>query len=152
MRLAAAILCLIAARTTQAQDCAAVLEHPSYPTLARQARISGTVAARFLVGESGSAGAVEIQGHPILAREVDRVLTKTTFPAHCRSQHLEVVIDFRLQDEPADEAHTTVSFPSPGKVEVTSNITGIICMLNSKPAGPRSRFLRFLRALAAPIQ
>jgi hypothetical protein len=41
---------------------------------------------------------------------------------------------FRLEGEPSDEAHTTVTFNGADEFIVTSNITGIICVLRSEPA------------------
>ena len=152
MRLAATILCLIAATAIKAQDCTAVLEHIDYPRLARIASVSGTVIARFPVGESGTAGPLETQGHPFLIHEVARHINNTNFPVHCREKRLDITVDFRLDGEAADKAHTTVAFPSPGHIEITSNPTGIICAMNVQTAPPPSRFRRFLRAFAAPIQ
>lgn len=151
MRLAAS-LCLFAPTATQAQDCATVLANLTYPRLARITEISGTVQAAFAVETSGTVASLETQGHPFLVHELASHIKATNFPAHCRDKRLQFTVDFRLTGEPADKARTTVAFPSPGHIEITSNPTGIICAMNVQTAPPRSRLRRFLRALAAPIQ
>lgn len=153
MRLAAAILCLLTATAIQALDCAASLEHLGYPRLARIASVSGSVQVSFTVGVSGNAGTLETQGHSLLIHDLVRQINNTNFPAHCREKRMDIAVDFLLAGEAADTAHTTVSFPSPGHIEITSNPTGIICMLTSEATPPPSRLRRLLRTFTLrPIQ
>jgi hypothetical protein len=113
-------------------DCAAAVERPAYPRLARIASIPGSVAAHFAIGSSGKAQDVQLEGHSILAKEVASAIGRTQFPAGCHSQGLDLTFEFRLEGEPSDEAKTNVVFSSPNRYIVTSNATGIICILRTE--------------------
>src|ERR1017187_3539203 len=49
-----------------------------------------------------------------------------------RSQRLDLTFEFRLEAVPSDEAKTTAVFNSPNRYIVTSNATGIICILRTE--------------------
>jgi hypothetical protein len=117
---------------SQSVKCAAALEMPAYPRLARIASISGSVAAHLAIGSSGKVEDVRLEGHSILAKEVDSAISRTKFPAECRSQRLDLTFEFRLEGVPSDEAKTTAVFNSPNRYIVTSNATGIICILRTE--------------------
>ena len=48
-------------------------------------------------------------------------------------RYLDLTFEFRLEGEPSDEAKTSVVFSGPNRYVVTSNATGIICILGAEP-------------------
>jgi hypothetical protein len=112
-------------------NCASGIEKPAYPRLARIANISGSVAAHVAVGASGKADGVRLEGHPLLAKEIDVAIRRTDFPAGCQSENLDVTFIFRLEGDPSDEAKASTVFNAPDQYIVTSNPTGIICILRA---------------------
>src|SRR5450759_1762648 len=126
--------CVSLGQTPQARSsvyCAAGIEKPAYPRLARISSISGLVTAHFTIGASGKADAVRLEGHPVLTKEIDVAIRRTEFPAGCQSENLDVTFSFRLEGEPSDEPRTSVVFNAPKEYIVTSNPTGIICILRA---------------------
>ena len=133
-------------------NCVSLIEKPAYPRLARIANISGSVSAHVAVGASGKADGVRLEGHPLLAKEIDVAVRRTEFPAGCRSQNLDVTFIFRLEGEPSDEARTSFVFNAPDQYIVTSNSTGIICILRAdvKKISNERRSRKNLMNTAAP--
>jgi outer membrane biosynthesis protein TonB len=89
------------AEPDDAANCASVLEKPAYPRLARLANISGAINTHFTVREDGRADELQLQGHPILAKEVEGAVERTHFPETCRTKTVDVTFEFRLEGEPS---------------------------------------------------
>jgi TonB family protein len=97
------------------------LMSPSYPPLARQARISGTVVAKISVSNDGKVDSVEIvSGHPLLRQAVADSLRQWTFsPQPGESREFELRCEFILDFSPsprkelAIEAFHLLIFASP---------------------------------------
>jgi TonB family protein len=80
---------------------------PTYPPLARQARISGIVRTRVRIGTDGSVQEIQIvSGHPLLVPAAMEALRQWMFVAPNREINSEVEIPFSL---PAGEVPTGMS-------------------------------------------
>jgi TonB family protein len=98
------------------------LESPTYPEVARQARIQGSVRARIRVSAAGTVIGMEIDGgHQLLKEEVERNVAKWTFRVENEST-VEVIYEFRLTPpELPYKPDVEVSFDLPSKVTIVSH-------------------------------
>jgi TonB family protein len=92
---------------------------PQYPPIAVLARLSGSVAVRVVVDQSGNVTQADAtKGHPVLKKAAREAAKKWKFeiaPAPSRTTLLE--FDFKVLPEKSDlESETT--FMPPNKVEV----------------------------------
>jgi hypothetical protein len=114
---------------------------PSYPLLARQARIQGTVRLHFDVTQDGTASnVVNDLGHPILFAGVESSLREARFDTRCEGT-LNMIYTFAFSDNVGNA--TTVKFNAPNQYVVTADVGGIICILYSTTK-PRHLLRRFL--------
>ena len=94
-------------------DCVSAVQKPAYPRLARISNISGTVIVRLRVGVTGIAEAVQLEGHPILSKEVQTAVNGTVFSEACKLRDLDITYQFRFEGEASDAPKTSVVFNPP---------------------------------------
>jgi TonB family protein len=131
-----AMLPLLIAAATQAQNptqvCIRHLVSPTrYPTIARQARIQGTVTASVRIGADGVLQQVDVAAvdpvlvaHPVLQEDAQRILSQWTFECHsCASgnpsEHL-IKFTYRLEGQDAPYDDTKVVMDLPDQVTITA--------------------------------
>jgi hypothetical protein len=109
--------------------CVRKLIVPSYPLLARQARINGDVSAVVRVNPSGSVISVsEVRGDPLLAYAVEAALKEWTFGGSTVST-IPLVFRFSFEGEARDDRLETKVFAAlPQFIEIKIN--------PPKPLGP----------------
>jgi hypothetical protein len=135
---AAVILAAVASgQGAEGSNCAESVQRPIYPRLARIARMTGEAKASFVTGREGKPAGIDVTGGALFVNVVRSAIERTTLDPSCANREVNIRYRFQLQGEPSDEAHTTVTFHAPDEFVVTSNITGIICVLTSEPGKSR---------------
>jgi TonB family protein len=127
------ILFLVLASILRGADseswCPAKLQSLDYPTLALQARISGTVHLELRVASDGSVGTVRIiTGNHILALAAQENAKGWKFmrcvlqgtDATRQDNDIQFVYDFKLVGETKSAPKTEFSYEHPNRVTITS--------------------------------
>jgi TonB family protein len=95
---------------------------PWYPPLARQARISGVVKFRALIGTDGAVKHLEvISGHPLLVPAAMQAAREWKFQAPPRELTTVLDIPFTLPADDAPQAAPSVQ-PAPQRIRVGANV------------------------------
>lgn len=103
--------------------CIEKLEMPSYPLLAQQARISGTVTVDVVLSTTGSVQDVNVRDEPNPPRAGDGVLRTPVFEAirgavfdrSCGGKTVNLVFVFELSGTSIGSPKQTVAFGSPNR-------------------------------------
>lgn len=104
---------------TTSPACIELVNRPTYPNLARIAKIQGTVRVHLVIAPDGVSTEFTRDSHSLLVREVTASLQGTEFPAVCYGSH-----DFNFKfvlEGAADEAHTSFIINPPDEYVVKSN-------------------------------
>jgi hypothetical protein len=118
---------------------------PDYPRLARLAAIQGDIRLHFVINEAGQASDVTAEGNGVLRAEALRSVAGMSFDPSCRGPQ-ELVYKFVLDGPEDDLAHTTVTSQEPNRFVITSNPTGIVCILRTE-----TRRLSWIKRLFAKL-
>jgi TonB family protein len=134
------------------------MEKPSYPGVARGYGVSGTVTARFSIGDDGKVTnavyegkqSLTPSGNETLNEEIRYILERTKFVATCRGNYL-LIYRFSLRSERSADPHTTVQFNPPNEFVIEANHDVLTCSVYSieKPSVTK-RFLSWIRRRGAP--
>src|SRR5437868_9354438 len=112
MRLLILSLALVGAASAQDSDsnlsCVERLEIPQYPSLPRQARISGNVTATATLGATGAVETKTV-GHPLLADAATKAIAASAFLKSCAGKSVIVVYDFVIDTTEKSSAPMKVS-------------------------------------------
>lgn len=95
-------------------ECGVRIRLPSYPTIARAARIAGTTVATISLTSRGRPASVEVVGaHQLLGTAVERELRASEFSASCGGRRVRLVFQFVIDGEPAEHPQSTFTFMPP---------------------------------------
>jgi TonB family protein len=98
-------------------------ELPTYPPLARQARIEGIVKVSFELAEDGTVSEVQaISGHPMLKPGAVENVRTWKFNPVSGKQHLETEFVFRVGKAVQENPRLTISLESFRRIEVVSDV------------------------------
>lgn len=83
--------------TSSELGCFENLVLPSYPPLARQARIEGTVLVEFVANRNGDAEDIKFtKGHRLLQAAVERSIKTTKLLNRCVARKIRLEFEFRV--------------------------------------------------------
>jgi hypothetical protein len=106
--------------------CVERLEIPTYPALAKQARIAGVLTASVRLGPEGSIGKISSQFVPestksvMFASAIEESLRASIFAKSCAGKQVRLVFNFVLS-EPGVSTQTTFSFGYPNQFWVVAH-------------------------------
>ena len=108
--------------------CVEKMELPSYPPIAQQARLSGTITVKILLSATGSAQDVNVQADPkasgtakdLLGPVVANVIRRAAFDPNCGGKTVSIVFVFELAGTSMGPAKQTAGFGSPNKFWIRS--------------------------------
>jgi hypothetical protein len=101
--------------------CVERLEIPTYPALAEQARITGTVIATVVLGFGSSVASISSasdhgKAHPLLIGGVEKSLRASKFANACAGKQVELIFNFVLEGTPVgSHPPQTISFAYPNQ-------------------------------------
>lgn len=116
--------------------CVGRFERPIYPPLARQASLQGTVRVHVTIGPNGVPKGT-YEGTQILVQAVQASVERTRLDPSCEGKSYDLSYRFELEGEGSLQPMTTMSFIPPAEYLISSNPTGIICILRSEIAPKR---------------
>lgn len=106
--------------------CVERLEIPTYPPLAKAARIAGALTASLTVGLDGSAQGVTLttesgtRPHPILRPSVEKSVGASSFARACAGKTVTLVFHFELGEKLTDSLQPITSFGYPNHFWITA--------------------------------
>jgi hypothetical protein len=107
--------------------CAQRIQIPSYPPLARQARLAGTLSVTVKLGNNASVDEVSAQSHlnndraqAVLLIPIENALRKSQFRRDCAGKIVTLEYDFRLTGDPSDRQMQEVEFGYPNHFWITT--------------------------------
>lgn len=107
--------------------CAEKIQMPSYPSLARQARIVGTISVTVQLGPNGTVEKISAQSHlnndraqAILLTPIEMSLRKSQFRGDCAGMLLVLEFEFRLDGDPYDRQTQEIAFGYPNRFWITA--------------------------------
>jgi hypothetical protein len=118
--------------TVSAQDptnamCAEKIQIPSFPSLARQARLSGTLSVNVKLGPSGTVDEISAQSHlnndraqAVLLIPIEKALRNSQFRRDCAGKLVILEFDFRIDGDPYDSQTQEVAFGYPNRFWITT--------------------------------
>src|SRR4051794_6704594 len=77
-------------------DCIDRLQMPTFPPLARKARVQGTINAAVVLSSQGTVQTINTKGHPLFVPAVEAVIRAASFRSDCGGKTITLVFDFRL--------------------------------------------------------
>ena len=127
MILKAALLVALLALTALASERFAIeIQGATYPLLASQARIEGTVRLKVTLSRTGAVSRAEVlSGHPVLARAAQENIMLWRFGTPCSNRDgdgsvIEFTYVFRLDGQTNARPRTIFRYEHPNKVTLTS--------------------------------
>jgi hypothetical protein len=102
--------------------CVERLPMPAYPSIARQGRIEGTVAATVLMSPRASVEKVttdftsktsSVTG--VLIRSVEDAIRSAAFRANCADKTIVLIFDFKITGQPSDSPKRSDSYGYPNR-------------------------------------
>lgn len=112
--------------TTNAM-CVENMQIPSYPPLARMARIEGTLSVTIKLGRDSAANEVSAQsrmstdnGKEILVSAIETALRKSQFRRDCAGKVVVLQFEFRFEGDPYDRQTQEISFGYPNRFRITT--------------------------------
>jgi len=93
---ALATACVLLAEPPESRCTAAHFEWPKYRPLAKQARISGTVNARVVIGPDGTVKTAAYTGHPVLVPSIQGSLAGSRPDSVCAGTEFDLFYRFVL--------------------------------------------------------
>ena len=108
-------------------SCIERLQLPSYPPLARMARIVGVVVVVVDLGEDAKVRQVVVDprtpgGHPILFAPVEYALRRAQFNPGCIDTRVTLVFEFKLEGDPYDRNQQDLAFGFPNRFYITARL------------------------------
>ena len=100
--------------------CIESLSVPRYIPIARQARLTGMIEARILIGIDGTTTRT-ITGnvHELLLEIVRKSLASSKFHTRCRNVEVKLLFDFQIKGEPTSATnYDVISFSYPNRFTV----------------------------------
>ena len=132
MRFVLALMLLVSTASAQNQGGAISPQHmelPSvYPTVARAARLQGTITVNLTISENGevvAAQATSSDAHPLLQREAEKLSRRWKFTClNCAKESTHpysLVFSYRLEGKESQYTDTGIAVDWPNRVTVTAN-------------------------------
>ncbi len=109
--------------------CVERLEIPTYPILAKQARIAGAITANLTVRANGSAQSVTLTTesgtrlHPILRPSVEESVGASSFAKACAGKTVTLVFHFEIDEKLSVKQQPVASFGYPNHFWITAPST-----------------------------
>ena len=107
--------------------CVEKFQIPSYPQLARQARLVGTLSVTVRLGSDGAVEKISAQSHlnndgaqAILLSPIEASLRKSQFRRDCAGQELVIEFEFRITGDPYDRQTQEAAFGYPNRFWITA--------------------------------
>ena len=108
--------------------CLENVRFPSYPPLARQARLQGTLVVTVSLGRDATVETVSAEAHlnndrakSVLLTPIEIVLKKSSqFRRDCGGKQVVLVYEFRLTGDPYDGQQQEIAFGYPNRFWITS--------------------------------
>jgi len=102
-------------------ECGVRIRLPSYPTIARAARIAGKVTAVVSLADDGRPAGIEVAGaHPLLRTAVEKELRSSEFSSTCGGRQVRLVFEFLIVGEPVEHPQSTFVFMPPNRFAVST--------------------------------
>ena len=100
--------------------CIESLEVPKYPTLARSARLAGSVHVDAVIAHS-SATQITVEGaHRILQEAVERSMSNSEFSSSCDKKEIHLIFTFKIEGSQTESYDTgAVKFRWPNEFTIT---------------------------------
>ncbi len=123
---------LMFAQNSQTVTVKAMEPSAQYPTLARYARLQGTVSVHLKISADGQVIGAEaittdqvLKDHPLLQSETVKLVKRWTFQCDgCKPdseyEHI-LVFTYRILGKPDSQVHTKITIDSPDHLTITSN-------------------------------
>jgi hypothetical protein len=96
-------------------SCIDRLQMPTFPALARKARVQGTINAVVVLSPQGSVQTMNTKGHPLLVPSVEDIIRTAKFRSDCGGKTVTLVFDFRLAGSGSQQPMQSVSFGAPNR-------------------------------------
>ncbi len=107
--------------------CAERIEIPSFPMLARQARLSGTLSVKVKLGPNGAVAEVSAESQlnndraqPVLLTPIERALRKSRFRPNCAGKVVILEFTFGIDGDPYDGQTQEIAFGYPNRFWITT--------------------------------
>jgi hypothetical protein len=107
--------------------CAQRVQIPSYPLLARQARLAGTLSVKVKLGANASVDEVSAQWHlnndnakAVLLAPIENALRKSQFRRDCAGKIVTLEYEFRISGDPNDRQTQEVEYGYPNHFWITT--------------------------------
>ena len=116
----------LVAQTETNIACMERLEIPTYPALAEQARITGTVIATVALGPGATVTSISSasdhgKAHPILVGSVEKSLRASKFATACAGKQVGLIFNFVIEGTPVgSHPPQTVSFAYPNQFRIVT--------------------------------
>jgi hypothetical protein len=119
--------CIAWPADTDLIGCVDLLKIPAYPSLARQARLTGMVRVTVVLGDNGLVAETKVNDvERLLGTAVEQSISGSSFRRDCKAHSVDVTFEFKIEGEPSPH-HTTgeVSFKPPNHfvIIVPPNVT-----------------------------
>jgi hypothetical protein len=82
---------------TESARCIESLEIPKYPSLARSARLAGTVHVHAVIAGRSATQITADGAHPILREAVETSLSNSEFYSNCDKKEIRLVFTFKIE-------------------------------------------------------
>lgn len=107
--------------------CLERFEIPSYPPIARQARIEGTITATLRVSSNGSAETIatdfasQLSGSKMaVSPTVEKAIREARFLPECTGKTVTLIFDFKIAGPPTNSPRQSISFGAPNRFWIVS--------------------------------
>ena len=108
--------------------CVERLELPSYPLLARQARLAGTLSVTIALDHSAAVDKITAKANlnnngaqgVLFVPVQNAILHKAHFRQNCAGKEVVLVFDFRITGDPSDAQQQEAAFGFPNRFWITA--------------------------------
>ena len=107
--------------------CVERLQVPTYPVIARAARIEGSVTASVFLSSEASVQRIQSRivstldkAKSLLAEPVENAIRAASFRPDCRNKTLTIIFNFSIVGQASDYPKQSVSFGYPNKFWITT--------------------------------
>lgn len=107
--------------------CVEKIQIPTYPPLARQARVAGTLSVKVKLGQNGIVSEVSAQSRlnndraqAILLTPIEKALRQAQFRTDCAGKVVILEFDFHIDGDPYDHQTQEVAFGYPNRFWITA--------------------------------
>jgi hypothetical protein len=109
-------------------QCVVRLQMPTYPPLARQAQVQGTVETIVVLGADGALDRIDTTTHVpvnervgrILSAPVEAALRKAQYRRECANKRIPLVFHFSITGDPNDRQQHEVEYGYPNNFWITT--------------------------------